>query len=116
MKVFTSIVLLLGFPLATTRVHAQEAKVEKKQASVEELADQLYTLVMSPGKLSLTVTDHASLDAALAKLEENKKKITAIAEELKLHPQPSLERREVIDKEMNRREKAVDKDTVKMIE
>lgn len=89
--------------LCAQEVTAPAVKVASDE-TVKSLADQLFSLIMSPASITLTIKDADTLSKAIESLEKNKKAITDIATKLESFEVPSDAEREAIDKSFTNRE------------
>ncbi|MBK1881952.1 hypothetical protein JIN85_05970 [Luteolibacter pohnpeiensis] len=100
----TIIVSFMLISLATLFGAPPESEVQNEKPTYEQLAEDFYTHVSSPGALTLSINDQVTLDEAIRKLKISEKRISHLAKEFQKLPLPSDAARKAVNKMMEEKE------------
>ena len=111
MKTHTSIIYAFILLSLTALFGAPpEVEVQNEKPTYESLAEDFYSHVSSPGALTLSIKDQATLNESIRKLKISEKQISHLAKEFQKLPLPSDAAREAVNKVMEKKEEKSQKE------
>ena len=116
MKKYTPILISLLFAPISFAEDNKPSNVEvPSQVSYANIAEELFSEIMSPGDIILTIKDFDSLEEAKKSLKSHQDKINSLADSLKAIPVPDKSEVQALYERMSKKDKNLEKEKSKQI-